>query len=337
MLTKYDEFICHQIVSTFDHVETSAREWTERIWFSAHDISGRFHLVAGFGYYPNRNIIDAFSCFAVKGETQHNVRASRELRPQIDEVKVGPFSYQVVEGLKKVRCALGDNEHDLSYEIDFEGTMPAREEEPQFARVRGRVEENIKRYVQVGRPSGWIRAGGRTYQISKDKWLGYLFSFGIMQFDKWGATYHLRESWEGKPLHFSGGVFYPYGGQKEELKLVSMEHDFQFRPDIRQIKSGRTIFNAADGSKIEVSMRPLSVCYLKAGGYFGYQGFVHGLWMGPYFIDSIKLDLTDQSVVREVSFLDDVMCQMRCGNEVGYGIIELVVIGKYPKYGYQGY
>jgi len=364
MLTKYDEFLCHQIVSTFDHVETSAREWTERVWFSAHDTSGKFHLVAGFGYYPNRNIIDAFSCFAIEGKTQHNVRASRELRPQIDQVKVGPFSYEVVEGLKKVRCALGENEHGLSYQIDFEGTMPAHEEEPQFARVRGRVEENVKRYVQVGRPSGWIKAEGQTYRIDKDKWLaerdhswgirrgggvpetgvqpgeiptGYLFSFGIMQFDKWGATYHLRETWEGKPLHFSSGVFYPYGSQKEELKLVSMEHDFQFRPDIRQIKSGRMIFNAADGSKIEVSMRPLSVCYLKAGGYFGYQGFVHGLWMGPYFIDGVKLDLTDPNVVREVSFLDDVMCQMRCGNDVGYGIVELVVIGKYPKYGYQGY
>ena len=263
-----------------------------------------------------------------------------------------------------MRCALGENEHGLSYQIDFEGTMPAHEEEPQFARVRGRVEENIKRYVQVGRPSGWIKAEGQTYRIDKDKWLaerdhswgirrgggvpetgvqpgeiptGYLFSFGIMQFDKWGATYHVRETWEGKPLHFSGGVFYPYGSQKEELKLVSMEHDFQFRPDIRQIKSGRMIFNAADGSKIEVSMHPLSVCYLKAGGYFGYQGFVHGLWMGPYFIDGVKLDLTDPNVIREVSFLDDVMCQMRCGNDVGYGVVELVVIGKYPKYGYQGY
>jgi len=84
-------------------------------------------------------------------------------------------------------------------------------------------------------------------------------------------------------------------------------------------------------------MRPLSVCYLKAGGYFGYQGFAHGLWMGPYFIDSVKLDLTDPNVVREVSFLDDFMCEMRCGNDIGYGIVELVVIGKYPKYGYQGY
>lgn len=364
MLTKYDDMMCHQIVSTFDRVETSAREWTERIWFSAHDTSGKSHLVAGFGYYPNRNIMDAFTCFAVEGKTQYAVRASRELRPAIDEVKVGPFSYQVVEALKKVRCALDANEHGLSYEIEFEGNMPPHEEEPQFAMSRGRVLENVVRYVQVGKPSGWIKAEGKTYQINKDEWwaerdhswgirrgggvpetgvqpgeipTGYLFSFGIMQFDKWGATYHIRENWEGRPLHFSSGVFYPYGSHKEELKLASVAHDFQFRHDIRQMKSGQLVFNAVDGSKIEVSMRPLSVCYLRAGGYFGYQGFTHGLWMSPYFIDSLKLDLTDNDAVKGVSFLDDVMCEMRCGNDIGYGIIELVIVGKYPKYGYKGY
>ena len=364
MLTKYDEMMCHQIVSTFDRVETSAREWTERLWFSVHDTSGKFHLVTGFGHYPNRNIMDVFACFATEGKTQYAVRASRELRPAIDEVKVGPFSYQVVEALKKVRCALDANEHGLSYEIEFEGNMPPHEEEPQSALSRGRVLENIVRYVQVGKPTGWIKAEGKSYQINKDEWraerdhswgirrgggvpetgvqpgeipTGYLFSFGIMQFDKWGATYHIREDWEGRPLHFSGGVFYPYGSHKEELKLASVAHDFQFRHDIRQMKSGQLVFNAVDGSKIEVSMRPLSVCYLRAGGYFGYQGFTHGLWIDPYFIDSLKLDLTDNDAVKGVSFLDDVMCEMRCGNDIGYGIIELVIVGKYPKYGYQGY
>jgi hypothetical protein len=364
MLTKYDEMICHQIVSAFDRVDTSAREWTERIWFSVHDTSGKSHLVAGFGYYPNRNIMDAFTCFAVEGTTQYAVRASRELRPQIDEVTVGPFSYDIVDALKKVRCALDENEYGLSYEIDFVASMPPHEEQPQFAVSSGRVMENVARYVQVGKPSGWIKAEGETYKINTDEWraerdhswgirrgggvpetgvqpgeipTGYLFSMGILQFDKWGATYHLREDWDGKGLHFSGGLFYPYAGGKEELRLTSISHDFQFHPDMRQLKSGQLALNATDGSTIEVSLSPRSVCYLKAGGYFGYEGFTHGLWMNPYFIDGLKLDLTDTDTLKGVSFLDDVMCELRCGDEVGYGIIELVVIGKYPKYGYQGY
>ncbi len=68
MLTKYDEFLCHQIVSTFDHVETSDRMWTERTWFSAWDTSGRLQLVTSIGYYPNRNVMDAYGMVAVEGK-----------------------------------------------------------------------------------------------------------------------------------------------------------------------------------------------------------------------------------------------------------------------------
>jgi len=132
-------------------------------------------------------------------------------------------------------------------------------------------------------------------------------------------------------------VFYPYGSRKEGLKIVKVEHEYQFRPDIRQLTGGRLIMGLEDGSKMEVLVNPVSVCYLKPGGYFGYKGFTHGLWMGPYFIDGLKLDLTDPNVERDISYLDDRMCEMRCGNDVGYGIIEMVIVGKYLKYGYQGY
>ena len=365
MLTKYDEFLCHQIVSTFDHIETSDRMWTERTWFSAHDTSGKLHLVTSIGYYPNRNVMDAYGSVAVDGKTQYTVRASRELHPDID-TKVGPFSYQVIEPLRRLRAALAENEHGLSFDVEFEATMPPHEQEqaPQFIRSRGRVIQNVNRYFQVGKPSGWIKVEGQTYQIDKNSWLaerdhswgirrtgaesetgvqpgeippGFCFQFSLMQFPEWGVFFEQPEDWEGKPFHSSGAVFYPYGSGKEELKLVNIEHDYQFRPDIRQLTSGRLVLTAIDGSKIELSVHPLSVVYMMPGGYFGYKGFTHGLWMGPYYIDGLKLDLTDPNVEREISFFDDRMCEMRCGDDVGYGIIELVVTGKYPRYGYQGY
>ena len=51
MLTKYDELMCHQIVATFDHVDTSARHWTERVILHTHDDSGKLHMSNGFGLY----------------------------------------------------------------------------------------------------------------------------------------------------------------------------------------------------------------------------------------------------------------------------------------------
>jgi len=89
-------------------------------------------------------------CLNIKGETQYNVRASRELRPNIDEVKVGPFSYEIIEPLKKVRCTLAENDYDLSFQVELEGTMPPHEEDPQFTKERGRILENVVRGLAGG-------------------------------------------------------------------------------------------------------------------------------------------------------------------------------------------
>lgn len=364
MLTRHDELFCHQVATTFDHVGTSAREWTERTWLSVHDVSGNLSMVNSFGYYPNRNIIETYVSLTLAGRELYAVRSSRELRPMIDQVAVGPFSYEVVEPLRSVRSVLAENAYGVSYDVLFEATMPPHEEQPQFARFRGRVEENVVRYMQVGRPSGRICVGGKTYELNHDDWRterdhswgirrgggvpetgvqpgeipeGYLHNFVAIQFEQWGAAYHLRENSEGKPLMFSGGIFHPSGTGKAGIPLTHAEIDFKFRPDIRQMTSGGITLVTEDGSSLHLSAEARSACYLKAGGMFGYRDFVHGLWMGPEFLDGFRLDLTDPKVLREISFIEDVACEFRCGKEVGYGIVELVVIGKYPKFGFAGY
>lgn len=364
MLTKYDEFLCHQIVSTFDHPDTSAREWTERTWFSVHDTQGKLSLVNSFGYYPNRNIIDSYVSICVENKTVYTVRASRVLRPQIDETRVGPFFYEIVEPLKKVRSVLEENEYNVSYDIMFEGTMPAHEEDPQFARLRGRVEENIVRYVQVGKPSGWIKIEGETYQLDQERWRcerdhswgvrrgggvpemgvqpgeipeGYMHNFIAIQFDDWGATFHRRENSEGEILMSSGSIFYPFGSGRDEMAIIAVEHNYTFRSDIRQITSAELTLTCEDGSQKVISAKPLNPCYLKAGGMFGFRDFVHGMWMGESFLDGHKLDITDPVVLAEVHFIEDVACELTCDGQIGYGIVELVLIGRYPKYGYEGY
>jgi hypothetical protein len=364
MLTKHDEFLCHQTVDTFDSVATSAREWTERIWFSAHDTEGKYQLIGGFGLYPNRNIMDAFVCFVVDRKTQYCVRASRELRPDIDEMRVGPLSYEILEPMRRVRFSLGENEYGLSCQIEFNGTLLPHEENAQFSRFRGRVLENVKRYVQVGRPSGWIKVEGKTFRVDDAGWRaerdhswgirrgggvpetgvqpgeipqGYLYNFLLAQFGDWGVTYHTRESWDAETLAFSGSVMYPSGSNKQEREILRVDHNYTFRPDIRQINGGNVVLHPNEGPPIELSIKPLSTCHIRAGGYFGFRGFTHGLWMGQSYCDGFKLDLADAQTFKEVSFLEDFMCEMRCGNEIGYGIVELVLIGKYPKYGYQSY
>jgi hypothetical protein len=375
MITKYDELFCHQAVSTFDRPGTSAREWTERSWAQVHDIAGTAHLAAGFGYYPNRNIMDAFVCFTIRDEKEYIVRASRELRPDIDLLEVGPFRYEVVEPLKKVRFVLGENPYGLTYDIEVDGTSPLYEEPAQHQISRGRLKEHITRMVQSGRPSGWIQAGSETFRIDKTSWVserdrswgirvagadfvetgvqppeiydGQLFNFVLMQFPDWGASFHIREIWDDhlgavRTWHFAGGLFYPLGSDKEPVELASVEHQYRFndeRPEQqRRFDGGRVVLTAIDGTTREVSIRPISICYQAPGGYGRqYRGFIHGLWMGSSWSDGYTFDLTDPEVMGEIWGYADYGSEFRCGNDIGYGTTELLVVGKYPKYGYQGY
>jgi hypothetical protein len=376
MITKYDEMFCHQAVSTFDSPGTSAREWTERSWCQIHDIEGTVHIATGFGYYPNRNIMDAYVCFTIRDELQYIVRASRELRPDIDVFKVGPFSYEVTDPLKKVRFKLDENEYGISFDMELEGVSPLFEEEPaQYQISRGRVKEHIKRMVQTGRATGWIKTEEETFKLEKDKWVGerdrswgvrvagadfaetgvqppeiydgQLFNFIMMQFEEWGACFHIREIWDdkinaAKRWYFGGGYYYPYGIEKEKIELTNVEHHFEFsdeRPEQqRRFTGGKVIMDAIDGSRKEVSINPISICYQAPGGYgWQYKGFIHGLWMGADWMDGYKLDVTNPDVMREIWGYCDYGSEFSIGDEVGYGTTELLVVGRYPKYGYEGY
>ena len=44
--------------------------------------------------------------------------------------------------------------------------------------------------------------------------------------------------------------------------------------------------------------------------------------------------MTDPDVLNEASFFEDVTCEFRCGDDIGYGIVELVIPGSYPKNGF---
>lgn len=376
MITSYDEMFCHQAVSTFDQPGTSAREWTERAWMQVHDMAGTAHLAASFGYYPNRNVMDAFVAFAIQGRTEHVVRASRELRPEIDVFRVGPFSYDIVEPLRAIRYRLDDNQYGLSYDITLEGASPLVEEDPaQYQVSRGRVKEHIKRMVQAIRPAGWIRCEGRTFRLDGDGWAGerdrswgvrlagadfietgvqapelpagMLFNFALMQFENWGATYHIREIWDDRGgfvnrWHFGGGLFYPCGTDREPLKIVSLDHNYRFRDDIpeqpRRFAGGDVSFTTIDGTRKEVSIRPVTICYQAPAGYGGfYKGFIHGKWMGQMWMDGHRFDLSNPETMKEIWGYCDYGSEFRCGGDTGHGTVELMVVGKYPKYGYQGY
>ncbi|MDM7999513.1 MAG: hypothetical protein QUS33_05825 [Dehalococcoidia bacterium] len=370
MLTKYDELICHQLATTFDHVYTSDARWTERIVLYGFDISGKLNFVTGLARYPNRNVIDAYGMVTIDNKRAHVVRASNELRPETGAgVAVGPFSYEIVEPLKKVRMTLDKNKYGLAFELDFDGTFPAYEQVPMFFRDRGRILEEARRYYQVGRFGGWFKVGGKTYRVDAattrggrdhswgvrrgvgggawpEPWAqpgevpqGAFYFMCIADFGRWATHVAQRENWDGQIWHFEGWETYPLGSKKQDqvLKLVSLEHDFQFLSHVRVAKSGTVTVKAADGTKKKLSLQRKTTFYPGFAGYDYYRDYCSGMWKGPSYIDGFEVDITDPEELKKASFLTETLCEYKCGKDVGYGLLEMVNVGKYPRYGYKGY
>jgi hypothetical protein len=363
VLTDYDELTCHQIVSTFDHPDTSDRAWTEKLWCNVHDTSGELVVATGLGVYPNRNVMDGFACVNVGNKEQRNVRASRELRPRIGELSVGPVHYEVNKPFRSIHLRLDENPQDISYDLEFLGRLSPSEERPQYGRLRGRLFVNTCRYAQLGRARGWVKVGDRRYEVDEERFFAQRdHSWGVrmgvgapeqgvqdqdidafralminwltFQFSGWGVTCYYIERADGKPMNMSGQVVRGLDDGTLPVDIIRVEHDFTYHPGSQRVKSGEMVLHLADGESLRLSMSELTTMYLRGGAYIGYQGYTHGLWMGPEWQDGETWQVADPQVADEVHGLDDAVMQVRCGDEVGYGIIENLILPPYPRYGF---
>lgn len=361
MLTKYDELLCHQAPTTFDHVTDSGDSWRENVWACAYDLSGKIFLSAVFGVSTNRNVMDSSGLLTLDAKTQYNIRASRELRPNNADIRVGPLSYQILDGLKSVKWLLDENEYGISWEVEFMGTMPAREEVPQFARNRGRLRENMCRYGQTGRATGWVKVEGKTYDIKPETWvahrdrswgvrwhanfdaaaqglqppepmLGLTFDWNILQFDNFCVLSQRREDYYGNQLYFSGGITHSFKDGRPDVTLVAETVNFELIPGTKQLKSGQIVYTTEDGKKIEITFQVKSTVFIQAGGYWPYKGFRLGMWKGANWIDGEKLDLTNQATINQMDEGPLYMVECQCGSEKGTGMIQFGIHGKHHLY-----
>lgn len=179
MLSGWDENLCHQLPTTMDHVHTDNPEWTERIYISIYNVRDKDTIIGvGFGQYPNKNVQDGFVTVWHQGK-QYNFRASRTLRPRIDEVKAGPLSVEVLEGLRRVRIRLGDNPSSLRLDVEFTARMNPHEETHDFRESGGKAVQDISRFDQVGRVHGTLEVGGKKIALDDENWWSIATAHGV--------------------------------------------------------------------------------------------------------------------------------------------------------------
>jgi hypothetical protein len=355
MLTRHDDMLCHQFPRPFENVSQSDPNWVERIHFPVVSADASTIIDVGFGYYPNRDVMDGFAGIA-RGTDVRYVRGSRALRPRIDEVFVGPLRWDVVEGLKTIRCTLEPNDAGIAWDLLYEASFPVSGEEyHELWRSGRKIEEQI-RFYQMGGVSGWLEVDGvreevspATFRANRDRsWgvrqplvpdptakphqraTGGLYSFVYIQFDDWAVQHHRVDDIDGNPTFHFAERHWP---DRIET-LPTLAHQAVMGPDWTP-RSGAFTYTGDDGTPFTIEFeRGTGIFPTGAvGGYSGFRGFNQGRWMGEEWIDAGRIDLAVGEEFKEVFGLFDFACTVHCGDQTGVAIVECIPFGAYRPYG----
>ena len=360
ILTPMDEYFVHQMPEPLASVNTSDPNFFERYAFGMLNTDLKSFMMATLAVYPNRGFKEAAIGFVHEGR-EHMVRASTHLNGDRLNTTVGPITVEVVEGLKKMRIAVGPNEWGLDCDMTFEGRHVPHLETRNYVETGARVTQNYLRFSQIGRFTGKVSLSGNELDITPDTWFGHrdhswgirpsgprdqnhaytaqsqrpegwLWTWAPMQFDDYSLIWSVTEDGSGQLLKGAGAVLRPSGSEPEEVRAVTYDHKLRFKSGTRKVAGGEISMVDENGKEWTISFKPGMTFYMSTVGYGG--PWAQGTYKGDNQVDGAVLDLNDPAVIAEIDGIVETACEFRCGDDVGYGAFEIVAIPPIQRYGF---
>jgi hypothetical protein len=306
-----DDHPFHQAPTPFNVVATSDPHFNDGYWFSFY--APGWYFVCGLRLHPNTNTIDGFAGCTHDGE-ERSVRVSRALRPRYQDLRVGPFRIELVEPLVRQRLVLEDNPSELELDVTFEAQGPPFVETRYQHMKYGRLVNDVLRYTQICRASGFIRPDGT--EIACDRWHAMRdHSWGVrstmgppspiggvertdeerddralrlwvpFEVDDHSGFFHTHEDRSGTTLDVEGRLDFPDGSS---LRVISVKHALTYEAGTTHLTGGRFSLQTEDGSwrdyDVNAAGTPADV---QGFGYYGgwHDGGSAGVYRGAETIE----------------------------------------------------
>ncbi len=170
-LTRMDEYPRHQVGGTFDSVVSDSVHWNDGFYFTLGDEATGTSLWSAIRLYPNTDVIDGFACVVVDGR-QHNARWSRRLRPEIDDIAVGPLRLDITRPMEQLRLTCGDNAYGITFDLVWQGLHEPHLEDRVVRYSGGRTVYDRTNYDQACEVTGTLAVDGREFSVTPSSWLG---------------------------------------------------------------------------------------------------------------------------------------------------------------------
>ncbi|GAA2423585.1 hypothetical protein GCM10010191_39530 [Actinomadura vinacea] len=372
-LSPLDDYPIHQAPEVMRHVTTSDRNFYDRYYFNAHGCSDELMLVIGIGQYPNLGVTDAFALVR-RGPAHKVVRASRELGADRMDTSVGPFRVEVVEGLRRLRVVLDENGHGLSFDLTWEGTVPAQLEPPHYLRWQERVVFDSRRLAQTGRWTGTITVAGERIEVTPDRWWGsrdrswgirpvgepeppgiqaknsgtFYWLYTPMQFEDHSILCIVQEDEKGRRLLEEAVRVWP-DEERETEYLGRPEYRPVYKDGTREVTTATIAFSPPGGRPFAVQATPILPVHIMVGTGYGLEpDWKHGMYQGADLkVQGVSYDTRKEEdaarmwgmvdAVARYEYLDGAAPALPPAGEggTGYGLFEYWALGPHPSFNEQ--
>jgi hypothetical protein len=361
-LSPFDDLPIHQIAEPVRHVATSDRNFYDRYYFNCFAPDAGLMLIVGMGVYPNLGVADAFAVVN-DGSVHRVVRASRELGADRADTTVGPFRIEVVEGLRRLRVVLGENEHGLDFDLTWEGHEPAHQEPRHFDRTdTGRVLIDSMRFAQTGRWTGTIRVGDAAVDVTPDQWLGtrdrswgvrpvgepeppgatgpqalpgFFWIYAPMQFADRSLFFVAQERPDGSRILEEASAVRSFGpGGGDAVRLGVPRHELTFVEGTREVE--RAVLHLGEA---QVQVTPILPLYVGIGTGYGFdQDWRHGMYQGALKVEGREWNLATDEGRKSLWGLCDAAARFELEDgTVGHGLFEYMVFGPHHPSGFDSW
>ncbi|MFC0314995.1 hypothetical protein ACFQNE_03705 [Gordonia phosphorivorans] len=375
-LSPMDDYPIHQIPEVIRHVGTSDRNFYDRYYFNCHRRLSSAATTAddpwfifGLGVYPNLGVVD---CFAVvrRGDDHVVVRGSRALGADRNDLQVGPFRVEVLDGLQRLHISLEPGHGAVSFDLQFTADAPAVLEPRHFQRQLERVTFDTQRFVQTGDWSGTLTVDDDTYVVDPADWRGnrdrswgvrpvgeaeppgrraaetaansFFWIYSVMRFADFAVVVVVQETRDGERI--MGDARLVWADPAREVQwLGRVDHDITFIPGGREPASATLRFIKPSGATTTVECLPQLANFIGFGtGYGLEQDWRHGMWQGEEKVEALRLKISELDATMKLFCPVDYLASFRLTSDDGTvhhgeGLFEFSVIGPHDQYGFADY